>query len=239
MRLLCNQHEFKKAKSTDFLPLECSRCSSTFYQRKSTVERAIGYIVGLNNSRKTLEFCSPKCSDNRVTNKAEIYTHVCTTCQTEFQSDRKDSKFCGRQCKGKHDIGRNRKISKNRSKAEAYLFNRIRHEFPEIALLANDRAFLEGGLEIDIFLPELSLAIEVNGPFHYRPIYGEERLERAQHNDQLKKENLENRSVELLSLDISGPEHKSWKASKIHLEALFQNIIKPLVKGRLRLIEPI
>ena len=41
-------------------------------------------------------------------------------------------------------------------------------------------------LEVDIFLPELNIAIEVDGPSHFLPIWGEDALKKQQTADELK-----------------------------------------------------
>tara|TARA_Y100000361_G_C10954852_1_gene235699 strand:- start:254 stop:562 length:309 start_codon:yes stop_codon:yes gene_type:complete len=47
-------------------------------------------------------------------------------------------------------------------------------------MLLNER------LEIDIFLPELSVAIEVDGPSHFYPVWGQESFEKTQRSDNQK-----------------------------------------------------
>ena len=47
-------------------------------------------------------------------------------------------------------------------------------------MLLNER------LHIDLFLPEISTAIEVDGPPHFEPVWGEEALSRTQRSDQQK-----------------------------------------------------
>lgn len=44
--------------------------------------------------------------------------------------------------------------------------------------------------EIDIALPSLSIAIEIDGPTHWSPVYGEENLERVQAKDERKDQML-------------------------------------------------
>lgn len=61
------------------------------------------------------------------------------------------------------------------SKMELFLEKHLRGEgydviLHETKLLQNDK------LEIDLFLPSLSVAIEVDGPGHFYPIYGQDKL---------------------------------------------------------------
>ena len=55
-----------------------------------------------------------------------------------------------------------------------------RVEFHKEHMLVNER------LEIDLFIPELSVAIEGDGPSHFEPVWGEEALEKTQSSDRQK-----------------------------------------------------
>ena len=70
-----------------------------------------------------------------------------------------------------------RRTSKEGSKLERFLLRQIKEagyktQFHRKNLIANER------LEIDIFIPELKTAIEVDGPAHFLPIWGHESLSR-------------------------------------------------------------
>jgi len=45
---------------------------------------------------------------------------------------------------------------------------------------------IEDDLEIDILIPDLKLAIEIDGPSHHLPIYGEDKLQKKREADQRK-----------------------------------------------------
>jgi len=62
---------------------------------------------------------------------------------------------------------------------------------------------LPSGLEIDIFVPAHNLAIELNGPMHYVPIHGEEKLKRIQLLDKAKSIESHNIGLSLVVIDIS------------------------------------
>ena len=53
-------------------------------------------------------------------------------------------------------------------------------QFHKEHLLKNQR------LQIDLFVPKLRVAIEVDGPSHFKPVWGEENLERNQRSDRQK-----------------------------------------------------
>lgn len=58
--------------------------------------------------------------------------------------------------------------------------------YPELKIVPNCKEMLEG-LEVDVSIPELNLAIEWNGVVHFKPIYGDEQFTRIQHVDVKKQ----------------------------------------------------
>lgn len=81
-----------------------------------------------------------------------------------------------------------RLASKNGSKLEKFMFSGLveagyRVEFHKEQSLVNTR------LQIDLFLPELKIAIEIDGPSHFLPVWGEQTLKRNKKYDS-KKEGL-------------------------------------------------
>jgi very-short-patch-repair endonuclease len=81
-----------------------------------------------------------------------------------------------------------RLASKNGSKLEKFMFSGLveagyRVEFHKEESLVNTR------LQIDLFLPELKTAIEIDGPSHFLPVWGEQTLKRNKTYDS-KKEGL-------------------------------------------------
>jgi hypothetical protein len=67
---------------------------------------------------------------------------------------------------------------------EKYLEERIRQEFPDLEFETNCRSVID--YELDFYFPTLKLAVEVNGPIHYRPIYSQEKFLRRQEIDRQK-----------------------------------------------------
>jgi len=78
-----------------------------------------------------------------------------------------------------------RESSKSGSKLEHFLLNKLidggyKVDFHKEQFLVNTK------LQIDLFLPELNIAIEVDGPSHFSPVWGEEVLKRNIAYDQKK-----------------------------------------------------
>lgn len=70
-----------------------------------------------------------------------------------------------------------RESSKKGSKLEKYLLNELlrsgyKVDFHKEQILSNTK------LQIDLFLPELNIAIEVDGPSHFLPVWGEDVLQK-------------------------------------------------------------
>lgn len=78
-----------------------------------------------------------------------------------------------------------RESSKNGSKLEKFLLNGLisngyKVDFHKEQVLSNTK------LQVDLFLPQLNIAIEVDGPSHYLPVWGNECLTRNIRYDQKK-----------------------------------------------------
>ncbi len=57
-------------------------------------------------------------------------------------------------------------------------------------------------LEVDFYIPKLKLAIEIDGPSHFLPIWGEESLSRQQHSDKEKYGLLVASNIKVLRIKI-------------------------------------
>lgn len=79
-----------------------------------------------------------------------------------------------------------REASKNGSKTERHINNGLRDlgytvEFHKSGLVPGSE------LEVDLFLPEIKTAIEIDGPSHFLPIWGEDKLRKQQNSDTAKQ----------------------------------------------------
>jgi len=70
------------------------------------------------------------------------------------------------------------------SKAEKFLRQKLLDEGYDVRLHVKN--LIEGKFELDLFLPELKLIIEIDGPQHFMPIFGEKRLEEVIKFDSIK-----------------------------------------------------
>ena len=103
--------------------------------------------------------------------------------------------FCSHSCSCTHQ-NRNKKTGTTTSKLETFIANRIRQTYPSLTVIQNDRTTV--GHELDIFIPSLRVAIEVNGIMHYEPIFGDDKFNRIQFGDQQKMLLCNNMDIELI-----------------------------------------
>jgi len=76
------------------------------------------------------------------------------------------------------------KTTKEGSKAEKFLRQKLLDEGYDVQLHVKN--LIEGNFEIDLLLPELKLIIEIDGPQHFLPLFGEKRLEDVVKFDSIK-----------------------------------------------------
>ena len=100
--------------------------------------------------------------------------------------------------------------------------------FPSINFHFNKKDAINS--ELDIFLPDLKLAFELNGIFHYEPIFGENQLSKIQNNDQRKFQACLERGIELCIIDTSKLVYHKESTAKPYLDIVV-NIIKQRVGG--------
>lgn len=79
-----------------------------------------------------------------------------------------------------------RETSREGSQTEKYIFDALKKDGWDVqfhlkGLIPNHK------LELDMFLPQLKTAIEIDGPAHFLPIWGEQKLEKHQRSDAEKE----------------------------------------------------
>jgi hypothetical protein len=115
----------------------------------------------------------------------------------------------------------------NRSAGEDYLISLIAGDFPDLRIEKNIRKILPSGREIDIFIKSLNLAIELNGPIHYLPIFGDEKLKQVQHSDILKQ--LEINALGIRLIVINTAKYRGGKRAERFLNLYYTSHIRPLL----------
>lgn len=222
MKPLFTQDEFNNAKSTDKLPCECYHCGGIGYHQKNNIKLVLDGITP--NDRK---YCSTKCKYD-ASNKQLIIN--CDNCQISFmkrQSEFKDSKkhFCSRSCAVTYN-NKNKTHGTRRSKLEIYLEEQLSILYPNIEIHFNRKDTI--GSELDIFIPSLNIAFELNGIFHYEPIYGVDKLNKIQNNDKNKFHLCSEHKIDLCIIDTSQQKYIKPSTSQKYLD-----IITKIINERL------
>lgn len=217
MKPLYTQLEFNNSSSTTKLPLECESCGEVYYKLKKEIKYA-------QKKNLNIKYCSKKCF-GLITNKSKIFS--CANCGSEVKRTNAEIKknknhFCSLNCAGFYN-SKHRTKGATRSKLEKWLEEQLIKLHPKLAIYYNNTSAIEA--ELDIYIPSLKLAFELNGLFHYEPIFGVNKLQRIQNNDQNKfKKCIENK-IDLCVIDTSGQKYFKESTSKKYLD-IINNIIK-------------
>lgn len=201
--------------------LTCELCGRTFIRMKNSGNRHV--------------FCDYKCA-GRYKTLMQCQTKNCKQCgievvktHSEMAASKTGHFFCTKSCAAKYNNA-HKKHGTRRSKLEVWLEAELRKQFPEIGFVFNGKEAINS--ELDIFIPELKLAFELNGIFHYEPIYGNEKLTSIQSNDQRKFAACHERNISLCIIDTS-----QLTYFKVEKATVFFNIIKGKIEFHLQIAE--
>ena len=220
---LYTQEEFEQAKSRQLLPLQCKICKTTFHRAKNKIQN---HIKGIDAG---CEYCSRKCFHIGKIKKIKC---KCKQCGTDiFKTPRILKKikhpFCSTSCCATY-TNTHKTFGFTRSKLESYIEKRLTELYPTLLIRYNEKEDINS--ELDIYIPSLKFAVELNGPIHYEPIFGKEKMEQTQNNDQRKFQACLERGIELCIIDTSKPKNFSEKSGEIFLK-MIMNIINMKMVG--------
>lgn len=200
---LYTEKEFNNAKSVDELPLECEQCGNIFYGQKKMIK----FILTHPNDKihkSALRYCSMKCLHE--SQKKQIHT-TCANCGKEislsigdFNRSKSGNHFCSKHCSVSYN-NTHKEFGTRRSKLEKYIEDKLSTLYPNIEILYNDKTSINS--ELDIYIPSLKLAFELNGIFHYEPIFGNKKLLSTQENDKNKFMLCQENNISLCVIDTS------------------------------------
>lgn len=163
-------------------------CSYSCHHRKRNKDlkesKTHNFIT--NNPSKTKMQCE-KCL--KFVGKPNFKTHKkncqgkknCKNCCKKLTDSKKT--FCNSSCSATYN-NTHKKHGCRRSKFEKYCEEQLSKDFPELTIEYNQTSLIN--YELDIYIPSLKLAFELNGIFHYEPIYGKTLLEKTQSRDKQK-----------------------------------------------------
>ena len=165
------------------------------------------------NKMKEQLYCSRKCWNESI-KKPKRY---CKNCGDELTS-RWAKDFCGRSCSASYN-NKKRDYGYRRSKLEEHIEEVVK-EKSNRTVLFNDKSVI--GSELDIYVPELKLAIEIQGVFHYRPIFGEDKFNQIKQNDSEKRRKCRELGITLIEIDTREQEQFSIESSKQYVDTVLE-----------------
>jgi hypothetical protein len=210
------------------------------------------YTFRLNNSMKilTCDQCGEDFEVNNNQWKVRRYakskhghgTYCCRNCQTiakgmlpaittkcshcgeqitkqHSQCSDTNNYFCSQSCAATYNNTHKTKGNR-RSKLEKWLEEQLTILYPTLHILYSDKTTINS--ELDIYIPSLKLAFELNGIFHYEPIFGDTKLDQIQNNDHRKFQACLDHKVELCIIDTSQHTYVKPSTSQKYLDIIIK-----------------
>ena len=180
---------------------------------------------------KSRKFCNNHCS--------AIYTNShrkkkpkkkCKNCGKEItktinKRNKTGNYFCNSSCAATYNNTHKTK-GVRRSKLELWIESKLSELYPNLEILYCDKTTINS--ELDIYIPSLKLAIELNGIYHYEPIHRIDKLNRIQNNDANKFQLCLQHGISMCIIDTS-----SQKYFKESSSIKFLNIITEIINKNL------
>jgi hypothetical protein len=211
---LFTQEEFDNAKTREYLPLLCVACDSMFLKEKRVLQRNEPHL-----------FCSSSCGQKTIHPKIPFNCTFCGNPSSKkksfFFDKRIKNHFCSQSCAASFN-NTHKTTGNRRSKLEIWLEENLIAHFPKLNFEFNQKSCINS--ELDIYVPSLKLAFELNGIFHYEPIYGIEKLTQTTNNDARKFQACFKQGVELCIIDTSGQKYFKESTSQKYLDIIVKVI---------------
>lgn len=136
--------------------------------------------------------------------------------------------FCSQSCATTY-TNKHKKYGCRRSKLETIIESHLLLIYTHLNILFNQKDAI--GSELDIYIPDLNIAIELNGIFHYKPIFGIDKLIKTQTNDTEKEIACINRNIKLHTIDTSLQSYVTEKTSMQFVNSVIAIINNTLQKS--------
>lgn len=212
--------DVSKYKEITQLKFECYICSKEFIPLR---RNAIQSIKGFQD----IKYCSNECKNKSFLKRIEVYCVNCNKTVSRKECDFKRNKsknfFCNSSCAASYN-NKNKKFGTRRSKLEVWIEKELKNEY-KFEIIFNGKENINS--ELDIYIPSLKLAFELNGIFHYEPIYGGNKLKSVKNNDERKFQACLEKDIELCIIDTS-----SAKIFKPERDRKYLDIIRNIINKK-------
>ena len=230
MNICYTQEEYDSCRSTEKLSLRCDSCNEKFFTEKRYITRELKNPIGARR------FCSKSCamSFSKKRYEYEYQNVTCLLCNKQFQKQSSEIKktrnnFCSKSCAATYN-NTHKTHGTRRSKLEVWLEQQLPLLYPSLEFHFNRKDAINA--ELDIYIPSLKLAFELNGIFHYEPIYGPEKLAQIQTNDERKYQACLEKDIELCLIDVSSFSYFKLEGAKRYL-----NIVTSILNENISKLE--
>lgn len=209
---------------TSLINCNCSNCGADLTVSASSIN---------SKYRKTANvFCNSSCSAKynnslrKHQNKVSVtrtlkrcatwYNNVCSHCGSNYSTKSKKSSYCSGSCRNLHLKLHTHAHSSgtSRSKIEKFVEAKLKLEYKDTKFRFNDKTTIQ--YELDIYLPDLKLAFELNGVFHYIPIHGKHVLEKIQYRDKQKIIQCQQQGIKLHTIELENKYFTEERKNKVY-----------------------
>lgn len=194
--LLLNEKDLKSTKFHENIKLKCSCCGKVFLKHKRD------FLKSVRLKRKYIT-CSKECKDIMDTTSVSLRCEICCEPFVRYLSEHKKHKksFCSSRCSCIYHNA-HKTTGTTRSKLEVWIETQLNCLYPNMKIDYNKTDAIKA--ELDIYIPALRLAFELNGIFHYEPIFGSDRLSKTQNTDQRKFKLCIENNISLCVINTTG-----------------------------------
>lgn len=217
MKPLYTEQEFESSKSRGLLPFECESCGKTFYGVKNEIQKHFSRLKRGIRVLRNYKHCSIECQKN-----GKVYP--CKQCGNDvyrtpgqFKQYNPKHVFCSHSCSATYQ-NTHKTTGYRRSKLELWIEKQLSELYPSLEIHYNKTSAID--IELDVYIPSLKLAFELNGIFHYEPIYSQEKLDRTKSFDKMKFRLCHEKQIGLCVIDTSSQSTFSEKSSKVFLDII-------------------
>lgn len=226
MKIITNKEDFNQAKYDSLILVECSCCQRTFNKKKR-------HIITSQIKQHNNIYCSRECQ--LIFWRKDRLKILCSNCQkviykvpSEANKTKTNRFFCDNSCAATYN-NKHKTHGNRRSKLEIYLEKQLIRLYPNLEIHFNQKDAINS--ELDIYIPSLNLAIELNGIFHYEPIYGADKLSKIKNNDNRKFQACLEKNIELCIIDTSKIKNFKESTSKPILDIIINIINQKMELG--------
>lgn len=217
----CTQQEFDNAKSLQKIEVICTHCNKIYSKLKKKI------LSNFKTFNLYPKFCSNKCQRMSIKH-IHVLEITCNNCNQYFeirksQYQKSVNHFCSQSCAATFN-NKNKTHGTKRSKLEVYLKNKLQELYPNLKIVFNGKEAISS--ELDIYIPSLKLAFELNGIFHYEPIFGNNKLNQIQNNDSNKFQKCQEKEISLCIIDTSSQKRFTEQSSQKYLDIINQLIVQ-------------